>query len=78
MCNLYYLMCNLCAKNAYKIIVDIDKAELQKPTVNPDMPIHADVKDVIEKLLEKNFENTSKEHKKWLNWCKNIKDKYGP
>lgn len=64
------------AKNAYKIIVDIDKAELQKPTLNPDMPIHADVKDVIEKLLETKFENKSLEHKKWLDWCKNINLKY--
>lgn len=64
------------AKNAYKIIVDIDKAELQKPTLKPDMPIHADVKDVIEKLLESKFENKNEEHQKWLEWCKAVNDKY--
>lgn len=64
------------AKNAYKIIVDIDKAELQKPTLESDMPIHADVKDVIEKLLETNFENKNPDHEKWLDWCKNINLKY--
>ena len=40
------------AKNAYKIIVDIDPRELIKPTIKPDMPINADVKDFILKLLE--------------------------
>jgi len=64
------------ALNAYKIIVDIDKAELQKPTLKPDMPIHADVKDVIEKLLKSKFENKNKEHKKWLEWCKAVDEKY--
>ncbi len=64
------------AQNAYKIIVDIDKAELQKPTLKPDMPIHADVKDVIEKLLESKFENKNGEHKKWLEWCKSVNEKY--
>lgn len=64
------------AQNAYKIVIDIDKAELQKPTLKPDMPIHADVKDVIEKLLETKFENKNDDHKKWLNWCKNVNEKY--
>ena len=38
------------AKHAYKISVDIDEAELYKPTLKIDYPIHANVKDVIEKL----------------------------
>lgn len=37
-------------KNAYKIMVDIDKEELYKPTVSIDLPIHADVKDFLEEL----------------------------
>lgn len=32
------------AKKAYKILVDIDKNELIKPTIKPDMTIHSDVK----------------------------------
>ncbi|WP_428074526.1 thiamine pyrophosphate-binding protein [Candidatus Avelusimicrobium luingense] len=39
------------AKNAQKIVVDIDPAELQKPTVKPDLPICADVKNVLEILI---------------------------
>ncbi|MCM1537878.1 MAG: thiamine pyrophosphate-binding protein [bacterium] len=40
------------AKNAYKIIVDIDEKELHKPTVKADMPVHADVKDVMRALAQ--------------------------
>lgn len=64
------------AKNAYKIIVDIDAAELQKPTISPDLPIHADVKDVIGKLLETEFINQNEEHVKWLEWCKSVNARY--
>jgi acetolactate synthase-1/2/3 large subunit len=39
------------AKNAYKIIVDIDKAELDKPTVKPDLKINADLKYFLPALI---------------------------
>ncbi len=37
-------------KHAYKVMVDIDKAELTKPTLKIDLPIHADVKDFLTEL----------------------------
>ena len=40
------------AKNAFKIIVDIDPAELDKPTVVPDLKINADLKDFLPALLD--------------------------
>lgn len=40
------------AKDAYKIIVDIDQNELLKPTVKADMPIHADVRDVMKSIAD--------------------------
>lgn len=40
------------AKNAYKVVVDIDENELHKPTVRADMPVHADVKDVMAALAK--------------------------
>lgn len=65
------------AKRAYKIIVDIDAAELQKPTIRPDLPVHADVKDVLVSLLESGFDNTSNaEQQKWLKWCRDIDARY--
>ncbi len=60
------------AKNAYKIAIDIDKAELDKPLVIPDMKIHADLADFIPALnvdLEKDYSH-------WLAFCKNLKEKY--
>lgn len=64
------------APNAYKIMVDIDKAELKKPTLSIDLPIHADVSDVIIKLLKSEYSSENKEHKKWLKWCRGINEKY--
>ena len=41
------------AKNAFKIVVDIDKNELYKPTIDVDLRINADLKNFIPKMLEK-------------------------
>jgi acetolactate synthase-1/2/3 large subunit len=64
------------AKDAYKIIVDIDAEELKKHTVHPDLPIHADVKDVIHSLLECEYEGNNEKHKEWVKWCRKTDAKY--
>ena len=64
------------APNAYKIMVDIDEAELKKPTLSIDFPIHADVKEVIEKLLEHDLTNNNIDQAKWLSWCRAVNAKY--
>ncbi len=61
------------AKNAYKIIIDIDNAELQKPTVKPDMAINVDLEDFLPLLAESAGEITKPE---WLDFCKKLKEKY--
>ena len=63
------------AKNAYKIIVDIDPRELIKPTIRPDMPVNADVKDLISKMLEVDY-CVEEKHKSWLKWCQNLVKEY--
>ena len=63
------------AKNAYKIIVDIDPRELIKPTIKPDMPVNADVKDFISALLACDYTPEEK-HKDWVKWCKNLVERY--
>ena len=40
------------ARNAVKIMVDIDERELAKPSVKPDLPVLADVRDFMQKCLE--------------------------
>ena len=62
------------AKNAYKIVVDIDKAELDKPLVIPDMKINADLVKFIPELIK--FKSDISADKKWLEFCQNLKDKY--
>lgn len=64
------------AKNAYKIIVDIDKYELLKPTIHPDLPVCADVKDVLQEMLKSDKYINNPLHKEWLLWCYKVNQKY--
>lgn len=64
------------AKNAYKIVVDIDKNELDKPTIFPDMKVHADVKDVLQGLLQCEYDSDNADHKEWLAFCRDVNLKY--
>lgn len=64
------------AKNAYKIIVDIDKYELLKPTIHPDLGVCAHVKDVMNDLISEYRKNENTAHQEWLNWCFEINRKY--
>lgn len=63
------------ARNAYKIIVDIDPRELMKPTIKPDMPVNADVKDFINALLKEEY-IPAKSHEAWVIWCRGLVEKY--
>ena len=62
------------AKDAYKIMVDIDPAELIKPTLKIDMPIQANVKDFITAVNNNN--SIIAEHSKWTQWAHNINLRY--
>ena len=62
------------AKNAFKIVIDIDKAELEKPTIKPDLKINADLVDFMPELV-KNF--PKKNFSVWLKNCKELQKKYG-
>lgn len=61
------------AKNAFKVVVDIDKSELEKPLVKPDLAINADLADFLP-LLEESSPSISTPE--WLGFCRNLKDKY--
>lgn len=60
------------AQHAYKIQVDIDAAELHKPTVKPDLAVNCDAKiflEVLNGLIDsKRFDKHR--HVEWLAWCK--------
>jgi acetolactate synthase-1/2/3 large subunit len=58
------------AKRAKKIVVDIDPAELQKPTVKPDIAINADVGVFLKQCINEIKDPAKKEWSEWLAWCK--------
>ena len=58
------------ARGAYKIWVDIDPLELRKPTVTPDMPIVADLKDLIPVLLTAPYAGPTAAQVEWLAWAR--------
>lgn len=64
------------AKNAYKIVVDIDEAELYKPTVKADMRVHADLADVVKSICRRASKSTNRKHKSWLEWCRKVNERY--
>ena len=75
------------AREAYTIINDIDAEELKKPTLHVDMPVHADVKDLLETIEEVLKEDESlardamdgeirKAQDAWVERCQNWKKKY--
>lgn len=57
------------ARDAYKIAVDIDAEEMRKPSCKFDYNIHANVADVIDRLLDRQYVPQEK-HKTWINWCR--------
>ena len=59
------------ANRAYKVMVDIDRAELDKPTLNIDLKVHCDLRDfIIEFLNQTKIYVKSDSHTEYLNWCK--------
>lgn len=65
------------APRAFKIQVDIDPAELSKPTVRPDMAVTADLKQFLADL-HRLLENWTIQpmHREWLSWCKARLERY--
>lgn len=58
------------APDARIAMVDIDEAELKKPTLHLDLPIHGDLKIFLEALLaELGAEDTPAAHGDYLAWC---------
>ena len=67
---------DLFAPKAYKVMVDIDLAEMQKPTLNIDMPIHVNLSEFIDKLAEAiNNESNIPTFENWRNWGRSIEAK---
>jgi len=63
------------AREAFVIMVDIDKYELMKPSIHVEMPIQADAKDFLEKLDNALTKKLSR-HEEWLDICRGWKKNY--
>ena len=64
------------AREAYKIIVDIDEAELLKPTVKPDLAVCSDAKEFLSELSNELAKSLLAKHEDWLKWATERKAKY--
>jgi acetolactate synthase-1/2/3 large subunit len=66
------------ARHAYKIQVDVDAAELAKPTVRPDLPVLCDARLFLEELGRAldDIGYDGARHAGWLAWCKERVAKY--
>lgn len=64
------------ARAAYKVMVDIDENELHKINVRPQLAIEADAKEFMQLLLEHKDEIQKKDYTPWINYAKELKEKY--
>lgn len=64
------------AREATKIMVDIDSAELHKINVRPDVPICADAKEFMELIIKHRDKLQKKDRSRWFSYCDRVKEKY--
>jgi acetolactate synthase-1/2/3 large subunit len=65
------------APDARKVMVDVDAAELAKPTLSIDLPVHADVKDFLTVMLEEleGYQAMSA-HSRYVEWGQERRRRY--
>lgn len=66
------------ARHSFLMQVDVDKAELEKPTVRPAFPIHLDLKVFLQEMLRQLAASKydAGKHANWLAWCRERLQKY--
>lgn len=62
------------ASNAVKVMVDVDEAELEKPTFRPDIKIHSDAGAFLEALHVALPSLPPREE--WLSYCRKVRDRF--
>lgn len=58
------------ARAASITMVDVDDAELKKPTLKIDYPIHADLADFLEVMSALDYSGPTPAHREYLEWCR--------
>jgi acetolactate synthase-1/2/3 large subunit len=68
------------ARDAFVVQVDADAAELDKPTVQPDLPVHCDLavflKELSDHLAHSPIATSQEPFADWLKWCRERVDMY--
>ena len=67
---------NTFAREAYKIMVDIDPLEFEKINTKPDMGVHADAGDFIDSVIKSVDRVKIRKNTDWLAWCIARREKY--
>ncbi len=69
------------ARDAWKVVVDIDALELRKPTVTPDLAVHSDARfflDELDRALRERWPHAGDGPRwdDWLAWCRARRARY--
>lgn len=65
------------AREAFKVVVDIDKAELRKPTIKPDIAVNFDAKDFLREMISQlEKEPIKRGISDWMAYCRRLNKKY--
>lgn len=65
------------ARHATVCMVDIDTAELKKPTLSIDIPVHADLKEFLTETFDQvGTYAPSERHQTYMDWCKERQRRY--
>ncbi|OJX28518.1 MAG: thiamine pyrophosphate-binding protein [Burkholderiales bacterium 68-12] len=64
------------AKNAWLAQVDIDEAELRKPTLQPDLGVAADLNDFLDVLEQELAAAALPSYQPWAQWCQDVGRRY--
>jgi len=67
---------NWFARGAIKVVIDIDLAELNKPTFIPDIPVHSDSLYFVDNLLNTLTKEGLPDFSNWVKWCGERKLRY--
>lgn len=64
------------ARTAYKVMVDVDAAELKKPTLKIDLPIHAGLNDALRAMAQAEHPGPTDAQRRYLDWCLERRRRY--
>ncbi|MCW2667201.1 MAG: thiamine pyrophosphate-dependent enzyme possible carboligase or decarboxylase [Frankiales bacterium] len=64
------------ARGARVVMVDVDRAEMDKPTLHVDQPLHADLRDVLPALLAAAPQVDPAKRASWVAWCQERRRRY--